>query len=116
MELVTRDEYIRTEAAHMTEGTLQIRVRHLATTLGWKFYHTRDSRGSDRGWPDCSIGKQGRFLVRELKSQKGRTTKDQREWLDILESCGIDAGIWRPLDLLNGGIERALRGEGTRER
>lgn len=109
MNLVSRDEYIAMEAARMDELTLQKRVRDLAIVHGWKFYHTRDSRRSDRGWPDCCIGKDGRFLVRELKVQKGRATPDQGEWLAILESCGIDAGIWRPVDLLDGTIDRELR-------
>lgn len=109
MNLVSRDEYIAMEAARMTEAVLQKRVRSLALTYGWKFQHPYDSRRSDPGWPDCVIGRTGRLLVRELKKQKGRVSPDQREWLAILESCGIDAGIWRPVDLLDGTIERELR-------
>lgn len=111
MELKSRAEYIAMEAEHMAEAVLQKRVRALALTYGWKFYHTRDSRGSDRGWPDCTIGRSGRLLVRELKKQTGRLTPDQREWIAILTSCGIDAGVWRPSDLLDGTVDRELRGE-----
>lgn len=110
MNLLSRDEYIAMEAKHMSEGTLQKRVRDLAIVYGWKFYHTHDSRRSDAGWPDCCIGRDGKFLVRELKRQREKPTKDQREWLAILESCGIDAGIWRPSDLLDGTITRELQG------
>lgn len=109
MNLVSRDEYIAMEAKRMTEAVLQKRVRDLAIVHGWKFQHPYDSRRSDPGWPDCVIGRTGRLLVRELKTQKGRVSPDQREWLAILESCGIDAGIWRPVDLLDGTIDRELR-------
>lgn len=109
MKPVSRAEYIAMEAKHMTEAVLQKRVRDLALTYGWKFQHPYDSRRSDPGWPDCAIGRTGRLIVRELKTQKGRVSPDQREWLAILKSCGIDAGIWRPSDLLDGTITRELQ-------
>jgi hypothetical protein len=47
-------------------------------------------------------------LFRELKTQRGRVTAEQREWLHALLAAGQDAGVWRPEDLLSGRIQREL--------
>jgi len=95
----------------MTEAELLQQVENLAHFHGWlKTYHTWNSRHSQAGWPDLVILRNGRLLAVELKSQAGRMTKAQTEWLGLLETVpGIDTYVWRPNDLLSGAIEQALK-------
>lgn len=104
------DEYRRIEAKHMTETTLQTRVGQIARELGWLFYHTHDSRRSEPGFPDCVFlhPKGGRLLVRELKDMRRKATPEQLDWLAGFTHAGIDAGIWRPIDLLDETVLRTL--------
>lgn len=97
-------------AAAMTEAQLLTAVRDAARYAGWDTYHAHDSRRSEPGWPDLVIAGHGRVLFRELKTQKGRVTPDQHRWLANLYLAGLDFGIWRPTDLIDGTITRALTG------
>jgi len=94
-------------AAAMTEAELERQVRDLITGLGLLGYHTRDSRRSDKGFPDFVICG-SRVLYRELKREKGRVTDDQRQWIHALSAAGADAGIWWPSCLLSGRIAAEL--------
>lgn len=99
-------------ALTMLERDLQEAVRQLCQYLHLRYYHTHTSRFSPKGWPDCVIAhpsKPGALIFRELKREKQRPTPDQQAWLDILTAAGLDAGVWRPVDLLNGTILRELR-------
>lgn len=109
---VTQAEYHARVAADMTERGLLQRVRALAAVLGWRSYHTHDSRRSEAGYPDLHLvsADQRRSLFRELKTQRGRVTRDQQQWLDELALVDHDVGVWRPADWLSGRIERELRG------
>lgn len=109
-ELVSIDDYRRQVAAEMRENALQDQIEALAFDLGWKTYHTHDSRRSNAGWPDLALvhPDRARFMVRELKTMRGRVTPEQREWLDGLTAAGVDAGVWRPMDLLNETVLREL--------
>lgn len=109
-ELVTIDEYRLQVAKQMSENALQDQIEALAFDLGWKTYHTHDSRRSNPGWPDLALvhPKRGRFMVRELKKHTGRVSKEQREWLDALTGAGVDAGVWRPMDMIDKTVEREL--------
>jgi len=98
-------------ARAMTEADLQESVRRLCEGLGLLYYHTHDSRHSGAGFPDCVIGnpRGGRILVRELKRELTKVTDAQVEWLNVLGSVhGINAGVWRPRDLIDRSIAREL--------
>lgn len=97
-------------AADMKEATLQTQIERLARTLGWRIYHTHDSRRSNPGFPDLVLvhARQRRVLWRELKTQKGRVRPEQRAWLDDLTAAGEDAAIWRPSDLIEGRVAQEL--------
>lgn len=86
-------------------------VLSLARKCGWKVVHFHDSRRSigrgrmvgdsdAKGWPDLVLMHPGRgvILFRELKSEKGRPTPEQRDIIDSLRACGMDACVWRPTD------------------
>jgi hypothetical protein len=72
----------------LSETAFEGQVRGLAEFYGWRGYHTRDSRGSARGFPDwvwvrvdATIAE---LLIVELKTDRGRTKPEQGEWLEEL--------------------------------
>lgn len=96
------------------EAEFQKVIVETAQLLGWHVFHVADSRREviDRrrglsfmvgdklakGWPDLALAhpRWHVFAVRELKTDKGRVTPEQKAWLELLASCGIDADLWRP--------------------
>ncbi len=92
----------------MLEKVLQENVRVECKTLDLRHYHTFDSRKSSPGWPDSVIAGPHGVLVRELKRQREDPTPAQRQWLDDLAATGVNAGVWRPLDWIDGTISREL--------
>lgn len=75
----------------------------LALIFGWKCHHVLDTNPPakvvGKGFPDWAFARPPRFLVVELKSQKGRLTADQKMWGEILTACpGIEYYCWRPSD------------------
>lgn len=66
-------------------------IRQVAKQLGWKCWHTRNSVGSDAGWPDEVLVRPPRFLVVELKAPDGRFSEAQRDTLELIAKCGIEA-------------------------
>jgi VRR-NUC domain len=69
----------------VTEKQWQRIVIEAATALGWKVYHTYDSRRSQPGFPDLVMTRRRRTVYVELKTDKGRLTHDQREWIAALQ-------------------------------
>lgn len=82
----------------MTESAWQQQVVELATLYGWLHYHAYDSRRSDPGWPDLVLVRPPKLLVVELKTDTGRLTRSQTEWLALLDACGVETAVWRPRD------------------
>ncbi len=83
----------------------------LARTYGWRVYHPpanipfEDKRGrrvakqvSEPGWPDLSLARTPEFFLAELKSETGRLSPAQHEWIELLRSCGLEVHVWRPSD------------------
>ena len=112
---LSRVEYEALVARDMSEASLQRRILGLARELGWKAYHTHDSRRSQPGWPDLALVSptRRRFLVAELKTERGRVSPDQTRWLTWLARAGVETHVWRPADLLDGSIIRALTQQNT---
>ena len=101
----------RSSVPPMSEAQFQAAVIQLATAFGWKAYHVPDSRRvTERGFPDLTMinEKQCRLLFAELKSATGRLTSEQKLWLRVLDSAGVETAVWRPADL-TGEIPRRLR-------
>jgi hypothetical protein len=107
-ELVRRGLVVSPKDAHMRTGApieapesdLQARVRRLARESGWLVYHTRDSRGSDKGFPDLVLCRPGSLLFIELKSAAGKLSAEQATWIDLLRHSvpDVEAYLWRPAD------------------
>jgi hypothetical protein len=93
-----------------TESGFQQAVIDLATLLNWKVYHTYDSRRSEAGYPDLTCVKGQRIIFAELKTDRGRVSPAQRDWLAALAGVpGVLACVWRPRDF--AAIQAALTGE-----
>lgn len=107
----------------MNEKQLQQAVLDCATALGWRHFHTFDSRRSDPGFPDLVLARvPDRLLFVELKSETGRMSREQAEWISdlLIIALSIDAQfddgygpmhvqVWTPEQWDDGTIERALR-------
>lgn len=110
--MTTTAQYRAALAAKMPEADLQERVIALARMLGWLEYHTHDSRRSRAGFPDLVLAHPTHgVLVRELKREGAQPTNEQVRWIGLLTAAGLNVGVWRPVDLLEGRVERALHGE-----
>lgn len=88
----------------VSEADFQATVIEMARTLGWRVYHTHDSRRSDPGFPDLCMVRRGTLRFMELKSEKGQITPAQAEWLSAFtwvaqHNDGIQAGVFRPSDM-----------------
>ncbi len=107
---ITTAQYLDAQAKAMSEDHLLRTVKAMATRLGWRTMHQLHSIGTEPGWPDLVMVRDERLVIRELKSMKGRLTPAQLGWLAALTDAGVDVGVWRPADLLNGTILRQLSG------
>lgn len=92
----------------LTEKDFQAQVVDLARLYGYRVYHPWLSIRSERGWPDLALFKPGRFLLAELKTEKGKLTEKQVEMLADLEASGVEVHIWRPSDW--DALHEVLRG------
>ena len=82
-----------------TEAQFQRRVVQLLETTGHLVYHTHDSRRSAPGFPDLVAARPGSSaLFLELKTDKGKVSTAQQEWIDILRCGPNSAHIVRPRD------------------
>ena len=99
-------------AANMAEdrgsGSLDAHVRKLIADLGLFGYHPRNSKGSEPGWPDWVIIGRAGILYRELKSEAGVLSPEQRHVGELITKAGGNWRVWRPRDLLDGTIGREL--------
>ena len=99
------------------EADFQADVLTLAARCRWQAMHVRRTpaaggrparRGawttatSIKGWPDLVLYHPASGtgpLYRELKSDTGRLTPDQKQVLSDLAACGCDVAVWRPRDM-----------------
>lgn len=82
----------------MLEKDWQKQVIELATTLGFRYYHTHRSEKSPSGFPDLVlVGR--RVVYLELKREKTQPTPAQRDWLTALHDAGAEVYLARPRHL-----------------
>lgn len=99
----------------MREKQFQQLVLEAAQLLGWRAYHTFDSRRSQAGFPDLVLVRGGRLVFAELKTDDGSLAGDQHAWLNDLrqvaeaiadrlgarryrDGVGVEVYTWRPSD------------------
>jgi len=101
----------------ISEAAFQQQVIDLAGLRGWLVAHFRVAQnskgrwrtpvaGDGAGFPDLVLVRD-RVIFAELKSERGRTTLQQREWLQALEAAGVEVFVWRPRDW--NEVERTLK-------
>ncbi len=99
------------------EKDLQLAAIQFAHLHGWLCYHVFDSRMAstkhvDKGFPDWILAKEGRVLALEFKTERGKLTLAQCEWIYQLSAEGrIECFIFRPHDWSSGHIEAVLLGQ-----
>lgn len=87
--------------------SLDSHVRRLMKDFGLDGFHCRNSIGSRRGFPDWEIW--GTSVIwRELKTERGTLSVDQRRVGSLITRAGGDWSTWRPRDLFDGTIARQL--------
>lgn len=97
----------------LTEDQFQQQVIDLAKLHGYRLiYHTHNSRRSAPGFPDLVLVSEHRCraLFRELKTDTGRMSPEQFDWITSMSLAKLDAGVWRPSDLQSGRIVKELKG------
>lgn len=90
----------------ISEREFTQQVIDLAHYCGWRVYHTWSSVHSPAGFPDLVLVRRERLLFVELKSERGRLTTAQEEWLGALRAVCTRRGllglpevaVWRPSD------------------
>ena len=99
----------------MTERELTRAVLELATRLGYRTAHFRTSltkrgtymtavQGDGAGFPDLVLlrpagqNTRARLVFAELKKDGRYPSRAQRDWLDALTGCGVEAHVWRERD------------------
>mgnify|MGYP001558575185 CR=1 FL=1 len=115
MTTTNRDLLART----MTESQLQRSVIEMARTFGWRIHHCRpgmDRKGrwatpiqGDAGFVDLILLRGGRAMAVELKSERGRLTWQQEEWLAAFRETGCETYVWQPRNWLAGECEAVLK-------
>lgn len=92
----------------MTEAEFQQAVIDTANWTGWLVFHPRPAQTGGRwgtaftghpGFPDLVLVHRDRGVIfAELKSERGKTTPGQRQWLNALEDANAETYLWRPQD------------------
>ena len=116
------------------EKAFTAQVIKLGQWLGWRTFHARPAinqrgkwltavQGDGAGFPDLVMAhdKQGRLIFAELKTETGRVSDKQNEWLDDLVAVqdyvdsycpsaykAVYVCVWRPSQI--DEIEMILRG------
>ena len=93
-----------------TEKQFQAAIVEYAKLNRWLVYHTLLSRGSEPGFPDLVMTRDGAIVFAELKTERGQPTAAQRTWLealDLTDDLLVIARLWRPRDWPE--IEQVLR-------
>lgn len=97
------EEKLQNEILRMAVGT-----QRQPSPLGWRAYHTHDSRHSAAGFPDLVLVRE-RIVYAELKTTKGKLSPSQAAWMEALRAAGGEVYLWRPCCWNSGEIEAVLR-------
>src|SRR5690606_26458090 len=91
-----------------TEKEFQAQVIALAQLCGWRVAHFRPARTKDGEWrtPVAADGKgffdlvlmRDRVIFAELKTDKGKLTREQHAWREAATMAKAITVVWRPRD------------------
>lgn len=74
---------------------MRAHFRVARTQHGWRTPVQADGAG----FPDLILVRPPRAIAAELKSERGRLTRAQANWLELLGEAGLETYVWRPGDL-----------------
>ena len=92
-------------------------IVNFARNCGWLVHHDLPSQRANGSWATATQGDSGypdlvlvhpgnltqnvpaSIIYAELKTQRGKLTTGQQQWLDALQAAGQTAVVWRPTDL-----------------
>lgn len=95
------------------ERAFEREVIRYAESMGWLIHKDRATNAprickhckkplkiprNDPGFPDLVMVRAGRVVWAELKSARGKPTKDQLCWLRALWAAGEECFVWKPED------------------
>jgi len=85
----------------ISEKAFFSQVEDLLKRFQWEFEHTFEqgvyARRTTKGFPDIVACRPPRLLFIELKSERGKVTEAQQEWLDALKATGkVEVYLWKP--------------------
>lgn len=103
---------------HISEAAFQASVIRLARLRGWRVFHARAAltakgrhmtpvAGDGAGFPDLLMVRGTRAIAAELKTEKGRLSPRQVEWLAAFRDTPVETFVWRPRDW--DDLERTLK-------
>jgi len=113
---------VKPELVKMSEAELQDNVIKTARAFKWRVAHFRSVpvKHGDRvvyetpvqadgaGFPDLLLVRE-RVVFAELKSETGRMSMAQQDWMFALREADAERYIWFPKDWISGEIEEVLR-------
>lgn len=81
------------DIAHL-HGYLVAHFRPALTARGWRTPVQADGKG----FPDLVLvnPEKGRLIFAELKSEKGKLSLEQKQWIDALDYTEVEMYVWRP--------------------
>lgn len=81
----------------LSEAQFQGQVIDYAQLTGWLCYHPWTSIHSAAGFPDLTLVRGPRLVMAELKSDAGKVTAAQWEWLRaFFDVPCVEVYVWRP--------------------
>lgn len=96
----------------VTEAQYMQQIKDAARALNWRTFHCFNSRRSDKGFPDLLLIRGPNLLTLEVKSERGRVTAEQADWIAAFKQVKyVDAAIARPpnWDEILDVLTRAVR-------
>ena len=93
----------------LSERDFSLQVEDLFKIFHWRYSHFRPAQTAKgwrtsitgyKGFPDYVAAKGKRIIFAELKSEIGKLTPDQEDWIALLKLCpGVEVYVWKPNDL-----------------
>ena len=102
----------------MSERVLKNTIVTYARGYGWLIHHDLPSQRANGSWATVTQGDSGypdlvlvhpgntarhlpaQIVYAELKTQRGKLTTGQQQWLNALQAANQTAVVWRPSDIL----------------
>jgi len=92
----------------MSEAEFQNQVMHVAKLYGWRIQHARPAQYASGRWATPIQGDAGFVdlvlahpkhgtIFAELKTDKGKLSPTQVEWIHTLAEAGEEVHVWRPI-------------------